>query len=86
MRPEANGCLAESGRIACPAVAVTASGTTAFVVNTISCTLTPVSVANGAICAIGAGRTGRPISVGLCSYPTAIEMAPTGALAVAIAP
>jgi YVTN family beta-propeller protein len=37
--------------------------------------------ANGAI---EAGRTGRLISVGLYSYPTAIELAPTGALAVVI--
>ncbi|HTX85624.1 MAG TPA: hypothetical protein VME44_25850 [Streptosporangiaceae bacterium] len=52
--------------------------------NTISGTLTPVSVANGAIEAGRTGRTGRPISVGLYSYPTAIELAPTGALAVVI--
>jgi len=58
------------------AVAVAPSGRTAFVVNTISGTLTPVD--------IGTGRAGRPISVGLYSYPTAIELAPAGALAVVI--
>jgi YVTN family beta-propeller protein len=63
------------------AVAITASGTTAFIVNTISGTLTPVSVTNGTV---EAARAGQPISVGLYSYPTAIELAPTGALAVLI--
>ena len=58
------------------AIAVTASGQTAFVVNTISGTVTPLSVSTG--------RTGRPISVGVYSYPTAIDLAPSGELAVVI--
>ena len=51
--------------------------------NTISGTLTPVSLTNGAI---ETGRTWRPISVGLYSYPTAIELARTGTLAVVTDP
>jgi len=58
------------------AVAVTPSGQTALVVNTISGTITPVAVASG--------RAGRPVSVGLYSYPTAIELAPSGTTAVVI--
>ncbi len=58
------------------AVAVGPSGATAFVVNTISGTLTPVSVTSG--------KPGKPISVGLYSYPTAIELAPSGAAAVVV--
>ena len=58
------------------AIAVTASGRTALVVNTISGTLTPVAVASG--------RAGRPVSVGLYSYPTAIELAPSGSTAVVV--
>lgn len=44
--------------------------------NTISGTLTPVTIASG--------QAGRPVSVGLYSYPTAIEVAPAGALAVVV--
>ena len=58
------------------AVAVPPPGRTAFVVNTISGTLTPVTIASG--------QAGRPVSVGLYSYPTAIEVAPAGALAVVV--
>ncbi|MFY9890035.1 MAG: hypothetical protein WAK71_17100, partial [Streptosporangiaceae bacterium] len=39
-------------------------------------TLTPVTVASG--------RAGRPVSVGLYSYPTAITLAPTGSTAVVV--
>ena len=50
------------------------SGGTAYVVNTISGTLTPVSTATG----------GRPIRTGIYTYPTAIEFSPSGATAVVI--
>jgi YVTN family beta-propeller protein len=60
------------------AVAGTGPGQTAFVVNTISGTLTPVSVATG--------RSGRPITIGLYSYPTDIELAPSGPTAVVLSP
>jgi YVTN family beta-propeller protein len=59
-------------------VAIAASGKTAFVVNTISGTVTPVSIATG--------RAGRPILIGVYSYPTAIELAPTGTMAVVVSP
>jgi len=58
------------------AIAVTPSGRTALVVNTISGTITPVAVATD--------RAGRPVSVGLYSYPTAIELAPSGSTAVVV--
>jgi YVTN family beta-propeller protein len=58
------------------AVTVTKSGRTAFVVNTVSGTLTPVTLASG--------RAGKPVSVGLYSYPTAITLAPAGATAVVV--
>ncbi len=58
------------------AVAVPPPGRTAFVVNTISGTLTPVTIASG--------QAGRPVPVGLYSYPTAIDLAPAGALAVVV--
>ncbi len=60
------------------AVAIEASGQTAFVVNTISGTVTPVSIATG--------KAGSPILIGTYSYPTAIELAPTGATAVVVSP
>jgi hypothetical protein len=41
--------------------------TTAFVVNSISGTLTPLAAA--------VGKPGAPISVGLYSYPTALALA-----------
>jgi DNA-binding beta-propeller fold protein YncE len=43
------------------------SGTTAYVVNSISGTLTPLAAASG--------KPGAPISVGLYSYPTALALA-----------
>jgi len=58
------------------AVAITKSGQTAFVVNTISGTLTPVTLASG--------QAGKPVSVGLYSYPTAIALAPAGSTAVVV--
>ena len=58
------------------AVAISALGATAFVVNTISGTLTPVSVASG--------QPGRPIPVASYGYPTAIELAPSGSTAVVV--
>lgn len=56
-----------------PAAIAIARGT-AYVVNTISGTLTPISTTTR--------RAGRPISVGTYSYPTAITMA--GAVAVVV--
>jgi len=58
------------------AVAITKSGQTAFVVNTISGTLTPITLASG--------HAGKPVSVGLYSYPTAIALAPAGSTAVVV--
>ena len=58
------------------AAAITKSGQTAFVVNTISGTLTPITLASG--------RAGKPVSVGLYSYPTAISLAPAGSTAVVV--
>jgi DNA-binding beta-propeller fold protein YncE len=52
------------------------SGRTAFVVSTITGTVTPISTASG--------RAGHPISVGTYSYPTAITLAPRGGLAVVL--
>ena len=45
-------------------------------VNTISGTLTPIATASG--------RRGRPVSVGLYSYPTTIGLAPGGKTAVVL--
>jgi hypothetical protein len=50
------------------------SGDVAYVVNTISGTLTPVSRLTG--------RAGQPISVGIYSYPTAIALAGRTAVVV----
>jgi YVTN family beta-propeller protein len=47
-------------------------GRTSYVVNSISGTLTPIT----------AGRAGRPISVGLYAYPTAVSF--TGTTAVVL--
>lgn len=58
------------------AVAMSPSGGTAYVVNTISGTLTPVSTATGV--------AGRPVRTGVYTYPTAIELTPSGATAVVI--
>jgi YVTN family beta-propeller protein len=57
-------------------VTVTKSGRTAFVVNTISGTLTPITLASA--------EAGKPVSVGLYSYPTAITLAPAGTTAVVV--
>jgi YVTN family beta-propeller protein len=54
-------------RVGYSPLAVAMGGPTAYVVNTISGTVTPVS---------SNGRTSRPISVGTYSYPTAIAIAP----------
>ncbi len=58
--------------------AVAIAGQSAFVVNTISGTVTPLSVATG--------KTGRAILIGTYSYPTAIQLAPAGPTAVVISP
>ena len=58
------------------AVAITKSGQTGFVVNTISGTLTPITLASG--------QASKPVSVGLYSYPTAIALAPAGSTAVVV--
>jgi hypothetical protein len=57
------------------AIAISRSGT-AYVVNTISGTVTPVSTATG--------RAGRPIPVGTYAYPTTIALAQGGATAVVV--
>ena len=54
-------------RVGYSPLAIAMGGPTAYVVNTISGTVTPVS---------SNGRTSRPISVGTYSYPTAIAIAP----------
>ena len=56
------------------AVTMQASGATAYVVSSISGTVTPLAAASG--------RTGSPISVGLYSYPTG--MAASGSTAVVL--
>jgi YVTN family beta-propeller protein len=56
--------------------AIAISGTTAFVVNTISGTVTPVSTRTG--------RAGPPIPAGVYNYPTAITLAPSGGTAVVV--
>jgi DNA-binding beta-propeller fold protein YncE len=58
------------------AIAISRSGKTAFVVNTISGTVTPVSTATG--------RPARPIPVGIYSYPTAITLPPSGSTSVVV--
>jgi DNA-binding beta-propeller fold protein YncE len=58
------------------AVAISPSGGTAYVVNTISGTLTPVSTATGV--------AGRPVRTGIYTYPTAVGLTPSGATAVVI--
>jgi DNA-binding beta-propeller fold protein YncE len=58
------------------AVAISPSGTTAYVVSTISGTLTPVSTATSV--------AGRPIRTGIYTYPTAVELTSSGATAVVI--
>ncbi|HEX2820723.1 MAG TPA: hypothetical protein VHO07_11225 [Streptosporangiaceae bacterium] len=55
---------------------MSASGATAYVVNSISGTLTPVAAASG--------HAGSPISVGLYSYPTVLDV--TGSTAVVVDP
>jgi DNA-binding beta-propeller fold protein YncE len=50
------------------------SGTTAYVVNSISGTVTPLATASG--------RVGTPISVGLYSYPTVLAV--SGSTAVVL--
>ena len=58
------------------AVALSRSGATAYVVNTISGTITPVDVASG--------HTGKAISVGTYAYPTQIIPASDGRTAVVL--
>ena len=58
------------------AVALSRSGATADIVNTISGTITPVDVASG--------HAGKPISVGTYAYPTQIIPAPDGRTAVVL--
>ena len=52
------------------------SGHTAYVVSTITGTVTPINTASG--------RAGQPISVGTYSYPTSITVAPGGRTAVVL--
>ncbi len=56
--------------------AVAVRGRTAFVVSTITGTVTPIDTATG--------RAGDPISVGTYSYPTSITLAPGGQTAVVL--
>jgi YVTN family beta-propeller protein len=56
--------------------AIAISGDTAFVVNTISSTVTPVSIRTG--------RAGAPIPAGVYTYPTAITLAPSGHTAIVV--
>ena len=56
--------------------AVAITGGTAFVVNTISGTVTPVSTRTG--------HAGPPIPAGVYNYPTAITLAPGGGTAVVV--
>lgn len=58
------------------AVAVSRSGRTAYVVSTVSGTVTPVTV--------GTGRARRPVSVGRYSYPTGIRLDPSLSLAIVL--
>ena len=58
------------------AIALAPGGATAWVVSTIAGTVTPIST--------GGGRAGRPVSVGLYSYPTSITFAPGSATAVVL--
>ena len=58
------------------AIALAPGGATAWVVSTIAGTVTPISVADG--------TAGKPVSVGLYSYPTSITFAPGGAVAVVL--
>jgi YVTN family beta-propeller protein len=55
-------------------LAISAGGTAAYVVNSISGTLTPLAAASG--------KPGAPISVGLYSYPTTAIL--TGSTAVVL--
>ncbi|MGH3398891.1 MAG: YncE family protein [Streptosporangiaceae bacterium] len=54
-------------RVGYSPAAVAVSGGTAYVVGTISGTVTPIDAATG--------RRGKPISVGLYSYPTTLTVA-----------
>jgi DNA-binding beta-propeller fold protein YncE len=56
--------------------AVAVAGQTAFVVSTITGTVTPIATATG--------RAGHSISVGTYSYPTAITLAPGGQIAAVL--
>jgi hypothetical protein len=62
-------------RLSSPA-AIAISGSTAYVVNTISGTVTPVSTRTG--------HAGPPIPAGVYNYPTAITVAPGGGTAVVV--
>jgi DNA-binding beta-propeller fold protein YncE len=52
------------------------AGRTAFVVSSITGTVTPISTTTG--------HAGHPISVGTYSYPTAITLAPGGGIAAVL--
>jgi YVTN family beta-propeller protein len=57
-------------------VAVPATGHTAFVVNAISGTVTPVTIATG--------KPGKAILIGAYSYPTSMTLAPSGPVAIVV--
>jgi hypothetical protein len=71
LRRGAGGRLAGAG-----SAATGRAGGTAYVVNTISGTLTPVSTATGV--------AGRLVRTGIYTYPTVIELTPSSATAVVI--
>jgi DNA-binding beta-propeller fold protein YncE len=58
------------------AVAVSRAGTTAYVVNVISGTVTPLSTSSG--------RAAAPLSVGLYDYPTALTFGLSASSALVI--
>ncbi|HEY6526274.1 MAG TPA: alkaline phosphatase family protein [Solirubrobacteraceae bacterium] len=78
-----NTALGRAGRpvgVGSSPTAVAVTGQTAFVVSTISGTVTPISTSSGG----AGGRAGHPISVGAYSYPTSITLAPGGGTAVVL--
>ena len=70
-----SGAAGRPIRVGYSPLAVAIGGSTAYVVNTISGTVTPVSTN---------GLTSRPISVGTYSYPTAIAIAPGDRIAAVV--
>jgi YVTN family beta-propeller protein len=76
----AHGRAGRPIRVGSSPTAVAVNRQTAFVVSTITGTVTPISISSGH----AGGRAGHPISVGTYSYPTSITLAPGGATAVVL--